>query len=71
MHSKLLNVLKTEVEVKKFSDDIDATVKSYLNQAFKETSESTTTIVSQEVISSMNIGIQFAMMETLTASGNQ
>lgn len=71
MHSKLLNVLKTEVEVKKFSDDIDATVKSYLNQAFKESSESTTTIVSQEVISSMNIGIQFAMMETLTASGNQ
>jgi|GEM_PF-5214199 len=55
MHTKLLNVLKAEDQVEKFANDIDNTVKSFLNQAFKESSESANMLLSQEVISSMSI----------------
>ncbi len=71
MHTKLKELENSweiaDFTIEKFAKDINTTVESYLRESFKISwSESLT--VSDTVISSMSIGIQFAMMDALTKS---
>ncbi len=71
MHTKLKELEDSweiaDFTVEKFAKEINTTVESYLRESFKISwSESLT--VSDTVISSMSIGIQFAMMDALTKS---
>lgn len=71
MHTKLKE-LETSWEIpdftiENFSKDINTTVESYLKEAFKK-SWSESLHISDSVISSLSIGIQFSMMEALTKS---
>lgn len=57
MYTNLVKVLWSEKEAKEFSENIDDVVGKYLDQELEGFSDT--------IKNSMNIGIQFAMMETL------
>lgn len=57
MHEKLLTILWDEAKVETFALDIDKVVRKYLDQELSWLSNS--------IKNSMNVAIQFAMMETL------
>ncbi len=62
MYNKLLEIGKTPEEIEIFGNNIDATVKKYLDQELIGFSE--------EIRNNMSVGIQFAMMDVLMKDGS-
>ena len=59
MYNKLTEIGKTEAEIKEFAENIDKVVRKFLDQEL--------VWFPNNIKNSMSVGIQFAMMETLTA----
>lgn len=58
MYDKLGEIGKTDIEIKEFAENIDKVVRKFLDQELDW--------FSNNIKNSMSVGIQFAMMETLT-----
>lgn len=58
MEKKLKEIGKSDLEIKEFAENIDKTVRKYLDQELNW--------FSNAIKNSMSVGIQFAMMEALT-----